>query len=289
MNDMFLYQSKPRIREGFSNELLARLATNSTSPWEEVKSVLTQIRKPKIFAPMILLLTIFVACAQQFLSPEYHLEAEIGSFYVYESNYKIVRLDHYDFSSPPFTSGEVHNFYEKPIPSQYPTIEEALELYPVPFNWPIYAPEGYQLTSNTFQPYENLFYFNYVNADGNVGIHGMVFVLEEKITIPHDIMAAPKKWKSIEIKDVPAIILYGDFEYPSIEELIALNEDGKKTTHAYWKDDLGLRLFWIIDNVRYQLSTPGLLGFSILKSDDRGITQPISEEELIRMAESMIP
>lgn len=292
MNDQFLYGLLPEPNQAFAEKFYAHLQA-PPSPRQRLE-VFLHTRLGIVTSLLALVLVAFAA--YQIISPNFQYEANIGGIDIYEMDYRIV-MKPYWASSPP--SGDTPDPFAEPgepaVPPDLISVYSAMGELPYTIQLPTYLPKGIQLYERTYNNpsfWEDFFFLNW--SDDGQERRFVLFVHQVGEMTSEEIRLAPGKWEQIDLNGTPAILVRGDFEPPfdSYEEYMAFQDAEQPFTYAYWNDDLGLRILWITDGVFYELSSPfPSLGSSTFRLEDTldYLYPTISEEELINIAESMIP
>ncbi|KAA3648414.1 MAG: hypothetical protein DWQ07_05310 [Chloroflexi bacterium] len=287
MNDRFMYASQPELRPQFVEELYANIS-KQRGLLHLLKQVPLHIRRPRVWVSLLVILLLFVACARQFISPEAHHAANINGINLVETNY-IPHVMSWYFSNEGaeeaiesiiLSHGEFASDEQYMVP-----LDEAIDQLPYTFNMPTWVPESYSLIGEVREnPSMRRLFAIWVSEEKD----GRIQLVTHQAT-SGQIKAAPGKWEVIEINGVEVVVIRGRFGplFESIEDYRAFLESDEKEIRTYWDDDLGTQIVWIDNGVYFQLGSPGFIGaagyFSPLQSTDFA-----SEEDLIRMAESMI-
>ena len=254
MNDRFLYQARPKIRDEFADSLYAELTRPRTSlprPLAKIRSRSTALRFMGLLA---LGLAIIAACAYHVLRPTYR---NVGDIWVYEISVRHV---------PPLLS-------DHPATAEAPTripLSDALAMLDFPLQLPAWTPDTFEIYSNnqviapSGPPYRTIFFY-WANPEGD----SILLVARRFEGDYAGQVSGPRgSWRQVTIHGHPAVLVCGAFPPPSASEVTL---PSVQPSIQRWDDTLGLTLVWVEDNVFYQLETTG---------------DYIPSRDLIRMADS---
>lgn len=272
MNDQFLNDARPRVRQAFVNSLYQRL--------QDQRRPIRPNRRLG-FALIVLSMLLVGAVVWQFLTTNAHFVTEINGITINEMNYQII--DAQDFE--PVERNP--NALSRPGPAREPeNVFDIMARLPYKINLPTWLPEGIKLNELNYDDVgvrEAFFHLEWYNEDGlllGLMVHEIGKGMEEALN------AAPDTWTQVEINGIDAVLVRGDFRVPfaSIDDYVKYFADGGTWRPGYWDNDLGLRLMWSYEGVFYQLSSPAFCPpFSCYS------LQKLTEEELLKITESMIP
>jgi hypothetical protein len=289
MNDQFLYDARPGVRNEFSRDLYSRLGTERTL----LQRLQVSLRTPVGFGIAVLGLLLIAAAAWQMLFTNAHFETEINGITINEMNYRIIE--------PQMFEGMERNaeaLSEPGPPLQPVNIHEVIESLPYSFNMPSDLPqevtlwEEYADHPSLWVDWLHLEWFNGLDGPSlGLQVHQTGQTTQTSAGVINRTMeqldVAPGTWEQIEIDGVAAILVRGEFQSPfnNYEEAQDWAQSGETWRPAFWNREAGLRLVWIYDGIYYELSTPAWTGFSMFRRN----AVMFSEADLIRVAESMIP
>lgn len=260
MNDEFLYQARPALRDGFAEELYARISADKNIITRLRRSVKLNPRRALRFGTAVVIgLVILIACAQQLLEPR---NVQVGTMWVQEG----------DDTVPVVTWSNYSNAQDEPVLSGSPptpiSIDEAIELLPYKMKIPEWIPEGYSLSQDVVgAPLSPswLFYLMWSN-DQNEQIDLLVHHGQGgEIRVPRGM------WEEVSLNGLPAVLVRGDFPWRQLPPPDSPEWD-KGYVEQTWDKNAGLKLIWNQGGARYWIQTFG---------------DYLNEYDIIRMAESM--
>ncbi len=260
MNDRFLYQARPPVREAFAQQLYARL---SRPPWWRAlwETYRRQSRALR-WAMTLTLLTLVAACAYVATAPR---NIYIDGFgWVQEHSLKTTL---YVSDTHPPSNDPVLSKPPTPVP-----FEEADALLDGRLKAPHWTPPGYQRLRDGYMPplipshwYDSLVW----KRPELVSQQGLILTMMTMSSEDGYVEAPRRRWKVVHFRDVTAILVQGGFNWNDLPS--AMEWEAGKTT-LKWDDHLGYSLYWHEDGIAYTLWTYD--------------APDISADDLIRMAES---
>jgi hypothetical protein len=306
MNDEFLMNARPALRPEFAARLYDRL--NHPTGLERADAFL---RTRRGLATALAALLLLAACAQQVLSLDYHLAAELDGIAVYEMNYRIVRVPDREYSmindwqptdaewqrlGAAATVGEAP--YELTLPTTLPAgfgEPEAMTRHPL---WMAQdRPVTHLLRWRTERGGSAIYLevapsklepvFLIIGPAGQTTPpSGGQIVTVEAISGEFQLLkinVAPETWEEAQVNDRPAVLVQGDWSLPesTLMQLVLMQdnwilppaEDDKlRAEKIYWEDTLGLHLYWIEGDYTFHLAAYGIT---------------LQPEDLIAIAESI--
>lgn len=274
MSDRFLYQARPPVRREFAEALYARIN------WEPVRNrigfrdLAAQLRRPKVLVPFLLVLAFFAACAQKILTTNFHAAAEVAGITIYETNYLLMEPPGIDPED--LAQGSTEDFEEfRDFLDSLPPFEETLAQLSFTPQFPTWMPPGYALEPNTsfVQPFvDHCLQSNYWHQTSQTDT---IFLMAcEDPGFRGDVKVAPDKWEAIMLNGIPALLIRGNWDWIPVSWPVPTPEPGERYVKVFWDDKAGYTLEWNYDGVSYRLEI---------------YTEGFSEEDFIRIAESMIP
>jgi hypothetical protein len=279
MNDQFLYNARSQLRRTFVSELYERL----TSRVPARTRIVQFLRNPEKVFVAALAAALVAGVAWQMLNTEARFVKDVSGIAVREMNYHIVSrpqwiLDNEDALSRPGP------------PSPTRTVSDAIDMLPFAFHMPTWIPEGMNLNDqNGDDPstWSWIFHVEWFSEDAEKSIGLLV---GEARNVATDLDVAPGKWKEINIDGVRSVLVRGDFQFPfsDFDECVDFFDSGGTWRPAFWNDNLGIRLMWVHEGIYYELSSPAWTGWRSVYAE-YAESAMVSERDLIRMAESMIP
>jgi hypothetical protein len=155
---------------------------------------------------------------------------------------------------------------------------------------PTYVPEGLILNEENFDypsTWHDFFHVEWASSEDQ-GATMALFVRPTNVWAGQAVVA-PGKWQDIEIDGEPGIVIKGDFAFPFNDYFECVDNfvNGGSWRPSFWNDEAGIRVMWVYDGVAYELSSPPAFGGAYFFG--RRDVPKLSEAELIRVAESMIP
>ncbi|MCL5429745.1 MAG: hypothetical protein M1347_08120 [Chloroflexi bacterium] len=275
MNDQFLYDIRPEMRKAFADELYTRLSQSAKST-------------PRLKFAYVLLGTLAIllvaAAAWQFMTTNAHFETEINGITINEMDYKIIDSHYYE------PIKENPDALSRPGPTQEPrNVFDIMAELPYRISLPSWIPEGmelYELNQDDPGLWSAFFHLEWFSSeDGpsmSLMVHQIGAPMEEKVD------AAPHTWKKVNLGEVEAVLVRGNFRFPfnSLEDYLQYFNNGGTWRPAFWDENYGLRLFWTYQDVYYELVTPSSgCAFAFVQCER---LPKLSEGDLIKVAESMI-
>lgn len=260
MNDEFLYQARPKLRQEFADELYARLSGEKNTVTRFWRSVsLNPNRALRLGSAIVIGLVIIVACARQLLEPR---NIQVGTIWVQEGDDTIPIPKGWGVDISP----------EEPVllsPPDTIPIDQAIGMLPYELKVPVWTPEGYLLAQNNVLPPLSpswMMTLSWANTN-NQNEQILLFV---RYGLAGEIRVPKGMWKEVSLDGLPAVLIRGGFPYSKLPPPNSLDwETGVELT---WDKNTGLRLEWDQDGARFSLQTSG---------------DYLDEDDLIRMAESM--
>lgn len=251
MNDDFIYKALPEVRRDFAESLYARISVQPPSITQQRRVPgLRKLRWSQV-AVLILVLLLLVAWSQIRLWIRY---VPIGDLWLVE----------FSLTQP---ATDVQMSEKIPTPGQFPTLiinegTDSILVYKYPimvYLSPDWIPEGFSAAEIPGPGYSYEESVGMWSNDAGETIR-LFMVPQEGGARPY---APPGMYKEVQIEGQPAILIFGR---------LAPNPAENPQAQRKWDKTLGLQLTWKVKGSIYTLETLG---------------QYVSEEDLIRMAESM--
>lgn len=254
MKDQFLYDAAPPIRHDFAEELYERISQPTPSRRPGLRWMGWNRKTLGYVAGFVVVTTIVGACAREIFRQR---NVQVGEMWVLEGQReRVVRVHSFDqLDRPPSL-----------LPPEAIPVAQALQTLPYGLVLPGWTPEGFSLVEETVPPPKypdwsvNL---NWVNQSGD-GIFLWSLIWQVEISVPRGM------WEEIEVNGRPAVLVRGRF--PPFSQIPTPGPSGFSELEMSWDEEAGLSVIWTQGGAQLNLRTFG---------------NYLSEEELIRMADSM--
>ncbi|MBI3158154.1 MAG: hypothetical protein HYZ26_00970 [Chloroflexi bacterium] len=255
MNDEFLMNARPAVRPEFAAGLYQRL--NQPTRLERANAFL---RTRRGLATALAALLLLAACAQQVLSLDYHLAAELDGIAVYEMNYRIVRLPDRDYSM--INDWQATTAEWQPLGAAT-TLGEAPYVLTLPINLPAGFGEPEAMTQHPLwmdqdQPLTHVLRWRTESGGSAIYLEvasrkrepvflsiGSAGHTEDDLATPPagvrtfalealtgefqplKLDVAPEKWEEIEVNGRPAVLVRGDWSLPesTLMQLVLMQDN----------------------------------------------------------------
>jgi hypothetical protein len=257
MNDNFLYESRPGLRNGFADELYAKISNDKSvfARFRHFSDTATQ--KLRLGTAIALGIVVIVACAHILLEPR---NVQVGTIWVQEGDDTLLIPKGWGWS--PSTEATALSSPPVLIP-----IDEAVELLPYRLKIPVWTPDDFSLSSDVVWPPTFPVWTLSLNWSDSQNNYINLFVHQGEggeIRVPRG------AWKEVSVNGLPAVLVRGNFPWRQMPPPESPEwETGVELT---WDKNAGIRLIWNQGGARYQLEIHG---------------DYLDEDDLIRMAESM--